>query len=92
MFPGTYLFVNMQGKNTFVQVLGEGFTILQMRSTLGFHSTWTVVPFQRSVPLCSSLQCTTTASTWASAGFTGMLRIAYTKPMDTEEFLLSLTL
>lgn len=92
LFPRTYLFVNMQGKNTFVWVLGEGFTISEMHSTPSFHCIQTAVPFRRAVPLCWTLQCTATAFTWASSGFTGMLRTAQTEPMGTEEFLLSLPL
>lgn len=41
-------------KNTFLLVLGEGFSISEMRLTSSFHSTKTTAPLQRSAPPCSS--------------------------------------
>lgn len=57
LFPIMSFIVNIHGKNNFIQILGEGFTILRMSSTPNIHFTLTAAPFHRSVPLCSSLQC-----------------------------------
>lgn len=89
LFPRAYLFVNMKGKNTFVWVLREGFTISEVCSTPALHCIQTLVSFQWLVPLFFKSLVRCNCICLSICWFYRYLRTAQTKPMGTEEFFLS---